>query len=69
LVTPEYFRAWAPAPREVTTCSYQLAEMVGAAPDADFFHPVDAPAAFQHEAPDYRKWSARVHRAAGAGSR
>ncbi len=66
MLTPENFRAWAPLPRPATTCSYKLAEAFPVLADGDYFHPVEAPDAFQHEAPEYKKWSAQVHRAAAA---
>jgi tRNA threonylcarbamoyladenosine biosynthesis protein TsaB len=64
LVTPENFRVWAPPPRPAAACSYDLAQIFPTLGDGDFFRPVDAPDAFQHEAPAYKKWSAQVHRAA-----
>lgn len=65
-LTPENFRAWAQPPRPASSCSYDLALMLPAIAGADLFRPVDAPDAFQHEAPDYKKWSAQVHSAANA---
>ncbi len=64
LVTPENFRTWSPPPRPAAPCSYDLAKIFPALGDGEFFHPVTAPDAFQHEAPVYKKWSAQVHRAA-----
>ncbi|MBI2814079.1 MAG: peptidase M22 [Opitutae bacterium] len=66
LLTPENFRAWAPPPRPAATCSYGLARLFAALGTDDLFRPVAAPDAFQHEAPDYKKWSAQVHSAATA---
>ena len=66
LVTPADFRAWAPSPRPVATCRYDLALIFPAVADGDFFQATDLPDAFQHEAPAYRKWSAQIHRAAPA---
>jgi tRNA threonylcarbamoyladenosine biosynthesis protein TsaB len=63
LVSPANFRAWARPPRPAATCSYDLAEIFPALADGDYFRPVTAPDAFQHEAPDYKKWSAQVHSA------
>ena len=60
-VTPENFRAWATPPRAAEPCSYDLAKVFSGLGDGDFFHAVDAPDAFQHEAPDYKKWPARIH--------
>jgi len=64
LLTPEYFRAWAVAPRPAATCSYDLATILPAVMDCDYFTATDAPDAFQHEAPEYKKWSAQAHSAA-----
>jgi tRNA threonylcarbamoyladenosine biosynthesis protein TsaB len=69
LVSPENFRTWAPPPRPAGTCSYDLGQIFPALADADHFRRVEAPDAFQHEAPDYKKWSAQVHRAATAATK
>ena len=61
LVMPENFRAWATPPHPTRLCSYDLAQIFPALNDADFFRAVDAPDAFQHEAPEYKKWAAQVH--------
>ena len=66
LLTPENFRMWSVLPASVTTCSYDLQKLFSAASDGDYFHLTDAPDAFQHEAPDYKKWSAHIHSAATA---
>ena len=66
LLTPENFRAWAPLPASVATCSYDLAKIFPAIPEVELFRATEAPDAFQHEAPDYKKWSAQVHSAANA---
>ena len=66
LVSPENFRTWARSPRPAATCSYALAEIFPALADGNYFRLVTAPDAFQHEAPDYKKWSAQVHSAATA---
>jgi tRNA threonylcarbamoyladenosine biosynthesis protein TsaB len=63
LITPENFRTWAQPPRPAATCGYDLAKIFPAIADGDFFHAVTAPDAFQHEAPEYKKWSAQIHRA------
>ena len=60
LVMPENFRAWASPPRVVRLCSYDLARLFPGLGDADFFRAVEAPDAFQHEAPEYKKWAAQV---------
>ncbi len=69
LLTPENFRAWAQPPRPAATCSYDLATIFPALGEGDYFRATDAPDAFQHEAPEYKKWSAQVHSAATAPSK
>jgi len=69
LLTPENFRAWAQPPRPAAVCSYDLAKIFSALADGDHFRATDAPDAFQHEAPEYKKWSAQVHSAATAPSK
>lgn len=64
LLTPENFRVWSALPASVSTCSYDLQKLFLAASDGDYFQPTDTPDAFQHEAPDYKKWSAHTHSAA-----
>lgn len=64
---PTAFRAFSPAPRATRDCPFDLETIFAALPDADLFTPVEAPDAFQHEAPEYKKWSAEVHSAARAG--
>ena len=66
VLTPENFRAWAQPPRAVATCRYDLATILPVVMDGDYFTATDAPDAFQHEAPEYRKWSAQAHSAATA---
>ena len=66
LITPENFRAWSALPASAIVGSYDLRKLFTAAVDSDYFHPTDAPDAFQHEAPDYKKWSAQTHSAATA---
>ena len=63
LVMPENFRSWTPLPAKVASCSYDLARIFSALEAGDFFTTNTAPDALRHEAPDYRKWSAQVHRA------
>lgn len=63
LLTPEHFRAWAQPPRPAPPCCYHLATIFSATGGDDLFRPVEAPDAFQHEAPVYKQWSAQVHRA------
>jgi tRNA threonylcarbamoyladenosine biosynthesis protein TsaB len=69
LLTPENFRMWSVLPASVTTCSYDLQKLFLATNDGDYFQPTNAPDAFQHEAPDYKKWSAQTHSAATAPTR
>jgi tRNA threonylcarbamoyladenosine biosynthesis protein TsaB len=66
LSTPENFRAWAALPRPAAACSYDLATILPAIAGIDLFREVAAPDAFQHEAPEYKKWSAQVHSSANA---
>jgi tRNA threonylcarbamoyladenosine biosynthesis protein TsaB len=61
LVTPENFRAWSKPPRAIGPCSYDLAKLFSVLQNEDFFHATDAPEAFQHEAPEYKKWPALIH--------
>lgn len=69
LLTPENFRAWAQPPRPAAGCSYDLARIFPTLAEGDFFRETEAPEAFQHEAPEYKKWSAQVHSAATAPSK
>jgi tRNA threonylcarbamoyladenosine biosynthesis protein TsaB len=69
LLTPEHFRAWAQPPRPAATCGYELARIFPTLGEGDFFRLTAAPDAFQHEAPEYKKWSAQVHSAATAASK
>ena len=64
LFQPPAFRAWAEPPRATKGCAYDVAALLAAHADADLFTPTDAPDAFQHTAPDYKKWSAQIHSAA-----
>jgi len=61
LVTPENFRAWSKPPRAFGTCGYDLAQLFAALKDEDLFRATEAPDAFQHEAPEYKKWPATIH--------
>lgn len=63
---PTAFRAWSQSPRAAQDCAFDLAALLAAHPDADLFTATAAPDAFQHEAPEYKKWSAQVHSAATA---
>ena len=66
LLTPEYFRAWTEPPRPTVVCSYDLAVILPAVMDEEYFTATLAPDAFQHESPEYKKWSAQMHSAATA---
>lgn len=63
LLTPENFRAWAALPAGTVPCTYDLATLFPLVEQRDLFRETPAPDAHQHEAPDYRKWSAQVHSA------
>ena len=69
LLTPAGFRAWSVRPPNVTDCSYDLATIFAHLGNADLFAADGAPDAFQHEAPDYKKWSAQTHSAETAPKR
>lgn len=66
LLTPENFRTWAQPPRAASLCSYDLAQIFPTIADLELFRAVEKPDAYQHDAPDYKKWSAQVHSAANA---
>jgi tRNA threonylcarbamoyladenosine biosynthesis protein TsaB len=61
---PAAFRAWGRPPRSTQDCAFELAALFAAHADVDLFTVTDTPDAFQHEAPEYKKWSAQVHSAA-----
>ncbi|MFI5336650.1 MAG: peptidase M22, partial [Opitutales bacterium] len=63
---PSAFRAWAPPPRPGLDCPYDAAVLLADLADHDLLTATEAPEAFQHEAPVYRKWTAEIHRAAPA---
>ncbi len=63
---PSAFRAWAQPPRPTQDCAYDVAALLAAHANAELFAPTDAPDAFQHTAPDYKKWSAQIHSSAAA---
>lgn len=69
LLTPENFRAWSPVPRSAGTCAYSLATVLPLVAEDDLFTAMPAPDTFQHDAPDYKKWSARPHSAETAALR
>lgn len=63
LLTPAGFRVWSEPPAGVVECGYDLASLIGACDEADLLRPVSAPDVFQHNEPDYKKWSAQPHSA------
>jgi tRNA threonylcarbamoyladenosine biosynthesis protein TsaB len=69
LYQPPAFRAWATPPRAVRDCAYGVAALFAAHAEADLCLATDSPDAFQHEAPEYKKWSAVGHSSATATSR
>jgi len=69
VLTPAEFRAWSARPAGVADCRYDLAAIFAHLGDADLFAIDVAPDAFQHEAPDYKKWSAQTHSAETAPKR
>ncbi|MDP2138014.1 MAG: hypothetical protein Q8J74_09180 [Candidatus Didemnitutus sp.] len=60
------FRAWSDPPRDTHDTPYQPAALFGAQIDTDLLALVEPPDVFQHAAPEYKKWTAQVHRAATA---
>lgn len=63
---PTAFRSFAPAPAPARDFPYDVAAALAQFESVALFAPTDAPDAFQHEAPEYKKWSAQVHSAANA---
>jgi tRNA threonylcarbamoyladenosine biosynthesis protein TsaB len=63
LLTPTEFRVWSKPPENLTARPYDLTTLFAAIGDADLFRPVETPAVLQHDAPDYKKWSAQPHSA------
>ncbi|HTL66494.1 MAG TPA: hypothetical protein VL200_02425 [Lacunisphaera sp.] len=63
LLMPEHFRSWDQPPRAAAACRYDLARILPALADCDCFRKSDHPNALQLEAPEYRRWTAQVHRA------
>jgi tRNA threonylcarbamoyladenosine biosynthesis protein TsaB len=64
LLTLENFRAWSQPPPDLKTIPYRLADIFASIADDDCFQSSAEPDAFQHEAPEYKKWSAQIHSAA-----
>jgi tRNA threonylcarbamoyladenosine biosynthesis protein TsaB len=69
LLTPAHFRAWSTPPPGIGECPYDLAAIFARLGDSDIFHADTAPDAFQHESPEYKKWSAQTHSAETAPKR
>ncbi|HWA24502.1 MAG TPA: peptidase M22 [Lacunisphaera sp.] len=69
LYSPPAFRAWTTPPRPLRECPYDVATLLEAHADLDLFHAASTPDAFQHEAPEYKKWSAQAHSAETAPPR
>ncbi len=67
-LTPAPFRRWSELPAGTQQCAYDPAD-IATQPDADFFQLAAQPDAFQHESPDYKKWSAQIHSAETAPRR
>lgn len=63
---PNALRSWSPPPRATHEVAYEIPALFAAHSQADLFHLTASPDAFQHEAPEYKKWSAQVHSAANA---
>ena len=60
---PSAFRAWAPPPRLGEDCTYHLPDLFARLLEADLFLATETPDSFQHESPEYKKWTAEVHQA------
>ncbi len=65
LATPGTFRHWTPLPSATEQVPYVIADLLGAAQEADLFRPIDGPDAFLHEEPSYATWTPAVHQAPG----
>ncbi len=61
---PATFRTWAPSPRATRDIAYPVGRLLAAHDGLGLFAATEAPDAFQHTAPEYKKWSAQIHRAA-----
>ncbi|MBA3850483.1 MAG: peptidase M22 [Opitutus sp.] len=66
---PPALRTWSKPPRAARPCDYDLPHLFAQHAGADVLHAAAMPDAFQHEAPEYKKWSARVHSAASVPPR
>lgn len=63
LLTPTFFRHWAPLPPAVENVSYHTGAMLETLNDAPLFSENLDPDAFLHEAPSYLTWTPQIHRA------
>ncbi|HEY8994834.1 MAG TPA: hypothetical protein VIM71_09250 [Lacunisphaera sp.] len=63
LLTPAKFRVWSKPPPVLHESSYDLAALIALVGEADLLRPVKAADVFQHNEPDYKKWSAQPHSA------
>lgn len=61
LLMPEHFKQWSTLAVPVGRCRYDLAATFGPLAEINLFRPCETPDAFQHEAPEYKKWSAEIH--------
>jgi tRNA threonylcarbamoyladenosine biosynthesis protein TsaB len=66
---PAGFRVWSKPPADLGSCNYDIGALTDGVADADLFRQVELPDALQHEAPDYKKWSAQPHSAATVAAR
>lgn len=63
---PVMFRTWSPSPRAARDIAYPVGRLLAGHDGLDLFASTEAPDAFQHTAPEYKKWSAQIHRAPNA---
>jgi tRNA threonylcarbamoyladenosine biosynthesis protein TsaB len=66
LLLPTEFRRWSAPPRPATEVAYDVTALLARTADVPLFDAAAEPAAFAHEAPDYRRWTPQVHRAPDA---
>lgn len=63
LLMPTGFRVWSKVPAHVSTCAYDIGSMLLSTARVELMTSVALPDVFQHEAPDYKKWTAQPHSA------
>lgn len=63
LLLPREFRRWAEPPRPATEVPYDVASLIARTADEPLFASVENPDVRASEGSDYRRWTARVHRA------